>query len=102
MKKLLLSLLLASSLTAHAEIIALLANNAGGMMHFTDAQCSSKSSPYWKVIYSLTKDGKSIFGCWMYADNMVHVHWDSGSTSAFYAADLTLVPKEKNDKSYKY
>lgn len=102
MKKLILGALLALSINAYADTVAIMENNAGGLMHFTDAACPSKNNPYWKIIYSITKTGQSVYGCWIYADKMVHVQWDSGNTSAFYATDLTILKEEKKGKSYAY
>lgn len=74
---------------AQADTLATLKNRAGGVMYFSDAQCPGKDQ-YWKVIYSTLSGGQTIWGCWFYADGMVHVKWDSGQTSAFKASDLTI------------
>lgn len=89
MKKLLLALLLCTSTLAQADIVAWLKNRAGGYIYFTDTHCSGKGA-YWKILYATTDSGKSIFGCWFYADGMVHVEWNNGNTSAFNANDLTF------------
>ena len=89
MKKLLLILLLCTSSLVHADILAWLKNRAGGYIYFTDTQCSGKGE-YWKIVYGTTQSGGSTFGCWFYADGMVHVQWNSGNTSAFNASDLTF------------
>ena len=91
-KKLLLILLLVCG-SANAEILALLRNQAGGIMYFTDAQCATESNPYWKIIYSTISGGQTVWGCWFYSDGMVHVRWQNGNTSAFDATDLTLTKK---------
>lgn len=103
MKTLLKALLVAFlsvPLTALSDTIATMPNNAGGEMHFTDAQCSSRGKN-WFVVYSMTKHGNSIFGCWMLIDSMVHVVWDGGQTSAFYVNNLTLRKSNKNN-GYNY
>ena len=89
MKKLLFALLFVTSF-AYAEIVATLQNQAGGMMYFTNTACSGKNNPYWKILYSTYDGGRTVFGCWFYADGMVHVEWSNGNTSAFNARNLTI------------
>lgn len=95
MKKLLFCLFLICG-TAQAEILAFLQNQAGGIMYFTDATCSRMGKP-WKVLYSTYSGGQTTWGCWIYADGMVHVSWSNGNTSAFNASDLTLNTKRQNN-----
>lgn len=88
MKKLLLALLFCVS-SVHAEVVATLPNKAGDYMYFTNTRCDD-NKPYWKIVYSVMSGGTSIFGCWFYDSNMVHVRWNSGGTSAFSVNDLTI------------
>jgi hypothetical protein len=88
MKKLLISLLFICNF-ATAGILATLNNQAGGVMYFTDAQCSQMGKS-WRVVYSTYNGGQSSFGCWFYMDGMVHVQWNNGNTSAFEAKNLTI------------
>lgn len=92
-KKLLIACILLVYTNANAEILALLRNQAGGIMYFTDTKCPTQSNPYWKIIYSTLSGGQTIWGCWFYDSGMVHVRWDNGNTSAFDANDLTLTNK---------
>lgn len=79
---------------AHADVIAIMENRAGGLIHLTDVaikSCGSNS----KAVYATSKEGKSIWGCWFVDDVSVHIKWDSGDSSAFPASAFTLMKKSK-------
>jgi hypothetical protein len=95
MKKLLLGLLLISSLV-QAEILATAPNRANGLMYFTNTHCSGKGE-YWKVIYSTFNGGSTTFGCWIYDSGMIHILWsETGNTIVIPASELTLMNRDKN------
>jgi hypothetical protein len=89
MKKILFAVALLLSLNSYADTLATLPNNGGGLMYFSDIQCSGKTSS-WKVVYTVISGGKTFYGCWFYLDEMVHVEWSGGGSSTFDAKNLTL------------
>ena len=94
MKKILLFGLMALTGLVQAEAIATLPNKAGGEIYFTNVQCSNKSEQ-WSIVYSATSDGSALYGCYVYADGLVHVTWDTGKNSIFKVSDMKLVKKSK-------
>lgn len=79
---------------AQAGNLATLKNQAGGLIYLTDSK-SKDCSPDGRTMYSTNSGGGSIWGCWYLIDEMVHIVWESGGTSAFPAGAFTLVKKNK-------
>lgn len=93
MKKLLLILLLAAGM-AQADTIATMRNQAGGFIYLTNTQ-TKDCKPEGRVVYATSDGGGSTWGCWFLIDDMIHVAWDAGGTSAFKVTSFTLVKKNK-------
>lgn len=94
MKKLLLALLLAADMV-HAGNIATMKNQAGGLIYLTDAK--TRDCKDGRAVYATSSSGGSTWGCWFLIDDMIHVAWDTGGTSAFPANAFTLVKKNKGE-----
>ena len=87
MKRLLLALILVSS--AQAGTIAMMKNNAGGMIVLTDAKCDKKSL----VVYANAGNGQTMFGCWFADDNFVFIRWNDGDVSTYPFSEWTIKAK---------
>jgi len=56
-------------------------NDAGGQIRLTDEKCNSSTLR----AYAYTLEGHVIYGCWIYKDDMVHVHWPGGDMRVYPA-----------------
>ena len=81
------------AIQADAEIIATMPNKAGGMMYLTN-NTTDRCKPL-RAMFANNSDGKSIWGCWMIDEMIIHIKWDDGGTSAFPVDAFTLVKKNK-------
>ena len=87
MKRLLLALILVGY--AQAGTVAMMKNNAGGMIVLTDVKCDKKSL----VVYANADNGKTMFGCWFADDNFVFIRWNDGETRTYPLTDWTVKAK---------
>jgi hypothetical protein len=85
MKKLLLALLLVSSVV-HAEEWWESANEGGGKIVLLPYECPD--APKLKRMYAYTKSGGTIWGCWNFWTDMVHVVYDKTGASYTYDPEL--------------
>ena len=95
MKKLIIALAIFASV-AHAEIIAVLRNRAGGTIALTDVstqKCGSTS----RAAYSTSPSNETAWGCWFLDDLMVHITWLDGKTWS-YPVESFHILKNGNDR----
>ena len=81
MKKLLLIAALAAT-SVYADTVATLRNKDGGLIVLTDVQTESCRN-FAGSVYATTESNRSIWGCWISDDKMVHVRWYDGDTRAY-------------------
>lgn len=92
MKKFLLALLLASSLTAHADNeFRYTPNNAGGYIFFTYSNCvyvnTQEHIPGKFYVYSTNSNGMRITdGCYSYKAPFYVIDWNSGGRTNINAS----------------
>lgn len=79
MKKLITILLLVCS-SAYADKWLEMPNKAGGKILLLTNDCKGGNG---KMVIATTPNGDNVNGCWYYFADMVHIVWDSGSTSSF-------------------
>jgi hypothetical protein len=90
MKKLLIALLMASSI-AHAEQWLEMPNAAGGKILLLQATCSDSKG---RMVIATTPEGINVHGCWWYFADMVHVLWKNGESSSFPSQSFALKEKQ--------
>jgi hypothetical protein len=73
--------------SANAEEWMEMANQAGGKILLLNGKCSSKNSE-GRMVIATTPTGANINGCWYFFAEMIHIVWDSGSTSSFSLSDF--------------
>ena len=78
--------------SAYAGNLATMKNQAGGLIYLTDAK-TRDCKDNGRAVYATSSSGGSTWGCWFLIDEMVHIVWDTGGTSAFPAGAFTLVKK---------
>lgn len=66
-------------------------NQAGGKIVLTTTPCSDK--PNQSVVFSTTRSGDTIFGCWFGAENFVMIVWSNGEVSTFPGTSFTYRKK---------
>lgn len=92
MRNLITALMLSIGIqTAYATEYAA-TNKGGGEMRLTEVPCKN---PNMSIIYSFSKTGQAMYGCWFYKDQMVHVTWSDGDSSIFPAESFREVKKTK-------
>ena len=64
-------------------------NQAGGKILLLNGKCSSKSGNEGRVVIATTPAGSNVNGCWYFFAEMIHIVWDSGSTSSFALNDFS-------------
>jgi len=76
MRRLILALLLCTSLQAHAQVYVM-PNEGGGEITLTSRQCEHKSKTYsgLKEAYAWSNQ-LYISGCWTVIDGNVHIIWN--------------------------
>jgi hypothetical protein len=75
--------------SAQAEEWMEMPNQAGGKILLLNGKCSSKSSSEGRMVIATTPTGGNINGCWYFFAEMIHIVWDSGSTSSFSPNDFS-------------
>ena len=92
MKNLLAAVLLLATIPANAEAWAA-KNKSGGEIIITDAVCEFKGVTYKTMRKGLTRSpaGDTLFSCWYYADNLVYVLYDDGTTYTYQATGFVRV-----------
>lgn len=88
MKKLILSIFLVAT-TAGAGTVAMMKNNAGGVIVLTDVKCDKKSN----IVYANAGNGQTSFGCWFIDENFVFVRWNDGEVRTYPFSDWTFKTK---------
>lgn len=73
---------------ANAEEWMEMANQAGGKILLLNGKCSSKSGNEGRMVIATTPAGVNVNGCWYFFAEMIHIVWDSGSTSSFLPNDF--------------
>jgi hypothetical protein len=87
MKKLLLALMLVSSVVHAQEEWWESENESGGKIVLLPYKCSRAESTTMRRMYSAHKNGKTWWGCWNFWADQVHVVYDEGQS---YTYDPTL------------
>jgi hypothetical protein len=64
-------------------------NQAGGKILLLNGKCNSKSGSEGRVVIATTPTGANVNGCWYFFAEMIHIVWDSGSTSSFSLNDFS-------------
>jgi hypothetical protein len=91
MKRLFLLLILLCS-TAHSEEWFESANESGGKIVLLTYGCTSRpDATTMRRMYAAHKSGQTIWGCWNYWNDAVHVVYDDGAS---YTYDPTLFIKK--------
>jgi hypothetical protein len=75
--------------SAQAEEWMEMPNQAGGKILLLNGKCSSKSGNEGRVVIATTPAGANVNGCWYFFAEMIHIVWDSGSTSSFALNDFS-------------
>ena len=75
--------------SAQAEEWMEMPNQAGGKILLLNGKCSSKSGNEGRVVIATTPAGSNVNGCWYFFAEMIHIVWDSGSTSSFLPNDFS-------------
>ena len=75
--------------SAQAEEWMEMPNQAGGKILLLNGKCSSKSGNEGRVVIATTPAGSNVNGCWYFFAEMIHIVWDSGSTSSFALNDFS-------------
>lgn len=97
MKKFLLALLLASSLTAHADNeFRYTANNGGGYIFFTTSYCVYLSTqervPGKFYVYTTNSNGvKTSDGCYAYKAPFYIIDWNSGGKTSIAVSSTSPI-----------
>lgn len=94
MKKLAFAAMLIPSL-AYAEIWFEMNNNASGKIILSMEKCKSKSGESGRVAITTSETSPTIFGCWYFAADMVHVFWDNKQAWSYPASDFKVKPDPK-------
>lgn len=81
MKKLLTTCLLLLCSATHAEVWLEASNKSGGKIVLMQDRC--EKYPALRVVLTTTPEGRSMYGCWGYAANMVQVVYNDGSTYTY-------------------
>ncbi len=81
MKRLIL-LLLFIVLPAHADQWLETTNQAGGKILLLNSRCSDRYPTLYLMMATLPT-GRTIYGCWGYFSDMVHVVYDDGQTYSY-------------------
>ena len=79
MKRLLAIFLLASAPAIAAEWT--LDNLEGGKIHLTEDACPTKAGDFY--VFSYTRRGDRLEGCWIKRGTMSFVSWEDGQKSAY-------------------
>lgn len=87
MKTLFILIAATLALSAHAEVIATMPNNAGGEFKLTDLR--GTCSPATNVAYTTNPKGPVGIGCWFLLDDDVIIDFPNGRTVSFKATDFT-------------
>jgi hypothetical protein len=91
MKKILFILALLST-SAHAEEWFESANESGGKIVLLTYGCTSRpEATTMRRMYAAHRNGQTIWGCWNYWNDAVHVVYDEGQS---YTYDPTLFVKK--------
>lgn len=78
---------------ARAETFATQANKGGGLIVLTTVKCSQRSG---MVAYSTVPGASTMFGCWFFDENFVHVTYNDGDTRSYPKTGWTFA-KPKAD-----
>jgi len=79
--------------TSKAESIATMPNKAGGQFVLSDIKCTDKPG---YVAYATAKSASTLFGCWFYDDQYVHIMWSDGDTRSYNRTGWTVVKSGKS------
>ena len=96
MKKILMMVLLLSSLNANAEVLAEMLNGAGGHIALTNVPCANGTRTW--VAYSYVKSGQSLLGCWVLEGPRVFIEWSDKDLRSYPANGFVL--KSNEPKKY--
>jgi hypothetical protein len=105
MKKILIVLALCGS--AYADTLAILKNQANGVIVLTDSK--EGCSRYPGAAYAMSGDtNKTFWGCWYSDDIMVHIDWKDGEKTSYLVERFKLHEenvkkwRDRNPKGNKY
>lgn len=96
MKKLLIAAAFVSSFASANntnEIWFELNNNASGKIILSMEKCPRDNKG--KLALTTSDQYPTIFGCWYYAADMVHVFWDNNKTWSYPASEFKMKPDQK-------
>jgi hypothetical protein len=88
MKRLLFALLLVGS--AQAATVAMMKNNADGLIVLSDAQCKG-SKTY--VAYATADNSPTMFGCWFMDEQFIHINWNQAGVRSYPVQNWTVKAK---------
>lgn len=89
--KLLLALLLTiASFGTSAATIATMQNDAGGVTVLTSSHSSTCTGVMYVAFANSKGGGRTLFGCWSFADDFVFITWADRTTSSYPLSDFTL------------
>ena len=87
MKRLLIGLAMCG--LAHADTIAMLKNQANGVIVLTDRK--EGCSKYPGAAYSVSGNSNNTWwGCWYSDDIMVHIDWNDGAKTSYLVDNFTV------------
>lgn len=92
MKKLLIALLLVSSVVK-AEAIFQTKNQSGGSIVLTDEKCNNGTG---YLAYSMTPNGNTILGCYLADKLYIHIFWREGGMRSYDYNGWYPVEKKPN------
>ena len=81
MKKIILILLLTAT-SAWSEVIATTTNGLGGKIALTDLTCTNTTYK-GKIAYATSPTSKTLLGCWLSDNTMIHIFWDDGEMRSY-------------------
>lgn len=102
MKKLLFALGATLALSANAETLATMPNEAGGKIVLTDEPCKHNGKVFEKInrAYNYGASGTTGEGCWAVEDETVIVYWiDTDRKSRYPLVNFTLNQNYSKKKS---
>ena len=88
MKHLPAALALLITAPAHAGVISLIPNTAGGVIEITDEACTGE--PGGVVMAEVGDTGRVVTGCWVKVSSYILIHWSSGETMR-YPVNATII-----------
>lgn len=90
MKRLLVILLMAASFCTQAASVATMQNDAGGVTVLTSSHSSTCTGVMYVAFANSRGGGRTLFGCWSFADDFVFITWADRTTSSYPLSQFAL------------